>query len=69
MDDIFIYLAALPDGFNEAVLPCADGYTIYINEKLDDNHRLAAFLHAISHINNNDWKCGNVQQIEFDAHK
>ena len=69
MDEIYIYHVALPDGCNEAVLPCMDGYTIYINEKLDETQQLAALRHAMKHIKRNDWEKYDVQQIEHDAHE
>ena len=68
MDDIYIYITNLPDGLNEAVLPCADGYTVYINEKLDHLHRSKALHHAMQHISNNDWGKTNIQDIEGNAH-
>lgn len=69
MDDVFVYAVSLPAGCNEAVLPCADGYTVYINEKLDDTHRMNALQHALKHIANKDFEKDNVQQIEADAHR
>lgn len=68
MDDIFIYITALPPGMNEAVLPCSDGYTIYINDALDDQQRAQALSHAMKHIYNNDFRKEDVQKIEMDAH-
>lgn len=68
MDDIFIYITALPPGMNEAVLPCSDGYTIYINDALDDQQRAQALNHAMKHIYNNDFRKEDVQKIEMDAH-
>ena len=69
MVDIFVYVVRLPDQISEAVLPCADGYTIYINELLDETGRLNAYHHAVSHIKNNDWTKADVQVIETEAHK
>lgn len=68
MDDIYIYTIALPDGINEAVVPCADGFTIYINEKLDDAQRYKSLEHALYHIAKNDWEKTDVQEIEETAH-
>lgn len=69
MDEIYIYITELPDKMNEAVLPCCDGYTIYINEKLDAVRRQEAYEHAMHHIRNNDFEKENVQEIERDAHR
>lgn len=69
MDDIFVYIVGLPNQIREMVLPCADGYTIYINEMLDDVGRLDAYHHAVDHIKNNDWNKSDVQLIESEAHE
>ncbi len=68
MDEIYVYCVAMPDRCNEAVLPCCDGYTVYINEKLDEAHRSRALEHAIRHILNRDWERASVQEIENSAH-
>ena len=70
MDRIFVYLVKLPRGINEAVLPCEDGYTVYLDERLTREELIKAYDHAISHIDNGD--CSNdtltVSQKEFRAH-
>lgn len=68
MDDIFVYTLDLPDGCNEMVAPCADGYTIYIDRKLDRPGKLRAFRHAIDHIIEDDFCGGDVQYIESVRH-
>lgn len=70
MDNIYVYLREdLPVSVHEFVTPCLDGYTIYINAKLDDAHQLRAYHHALEHIKNNDFeKEGDVQEIELRAH-
>lgn len=68
MDNIYIYYADLPDGLNEMVAPCADGYTVYLSSKLDRHGRLRAFHHAIDHIAEKDFDGGYVQQIELMRH-
>ena len=69
MDNTYVYLVGLPDGINEMVLPCADGFTVYINEKLDDETKLQAYQHAVQHIKENDWSKCDIQEIENNAHK
>lgn len=69
MDDIFVYLAPLPIGVNEAVMQCADGFTIYLADRLDQQHRIKAYRHALRHIKNDDWNRSNVQEIEAEAHR
>jgi len=66
---IYTYFVHLPDGVNEAVLSCMDGYTIYIDESLDREQKVKAFVHAMKHIANNDFEKDDVQAIESDAHE
>lgn len=65
---IFTYIVSLPSGVNEAVMACADGFTIYINEDLSSMGRKKAFLHAMKHIDKNDFFRSDVQSIESEAH-
>ena len=69
MDNIYTYLVDLPCGIKEAVLTCADGYTIYISTRLSKEAQIEAYNHAMKHINNEDWNKTDVNQIELDAHK
>ena len=69
MDDVFVYLREdMPCGVSEMVTPCPDGYTVYINASLDQEHRMRAYEHALSHIKNNDFEKNDVQEIESSAH-
>ena len=68
MDNIYTYVTKLPDGLNEMILPCLDGYTVYIDDRLSDLGRMEAYNHAITHIRNRDWEKNNIQEIEMDAH-
>ena len=69
MENVYVYLVKLPPHTNEMVVPCLNGYTIYIDERLDDIHRLKAYNHALEHIRNNDFEKDNVQEIEMRAHE
>ncbi len=69
MYDTFIYVVNLPNGINEAVTPCIDGYTIYINANLSLEEQYKAYHHAMWHIQNDDFSKDNVQEIETDAHR
>lgn len=69
MDEIYVYVVPLPDGIHEMVTPCLEGYTIYINEKLDDSRRMASYYHAMRHIKGDDFGKSDVQMIESEAHK
>lgn len=48
-----------------------DSYTILINAKLSHDAQIAAYQHAIRHINNGDFdrNYGDVQEIETVAHR
>lgn len=67
MDNVYVYYVQLPDGIDEAVLPCIDGYTIYIDSRQSKSEMEQAYKHAISHIINNDFEKDDVGQIENDA--
>lgn len=69
MDDIYVYLAPLPPRVNESVLPCNDGYTIYLSDSLTYEARVNAYRHAIGHIARDEFRSGNVQEIELNAHE
>lgn len=69
-DNIYHYSVRLPEGIDEMVVPCYDGFTIYTDERLTAIGREKAYRHAMGHIKRNDWECTkNIQAIESDAHK
>ena len=68
MDNVWTYFVALPEGIAEMVAPCADGYAIYIDIRLTWEKRIAAFRHALAHIEAGDFDGGSVQGIEHHAH-
>lgn len=71
-DDIFLYRVKFPNPSKqrEAVLSCFGGYTVYIDESLDDEHAMRAYDHAVAHIRRGDCDLhGNVQEVESDVHK
>lgn len=69
MDDIYVYCVPLPEGIDEMVSPCYSGYTIYISDRLDQEHRIKAYHHALRHIRKLDFDKNNVQRIELYAHR
>lgn len=69
MADTYTYLTDLPDGVNEMVCPCLDGFTIYINARLDHEHQQKAYRHALRHIERNDFEKEDVEMIETENHK
>lgn len=69
-DRIFTYLIDMPTRVHEAVCPCADGYTIYLNSRLSYQDRVKAYNHAMKHIENNDFESvEDIQTIEARAHR
>ncbi len=67
MDNVYTYLVDLPDGIDEAVLPCLEGYTIYLDNSLSPSGLERAYYHALEHIANNDFDKTNVNKIEAEA--
>lgn len=65
---MYIYLTDLPHKVDEAVTPCLDGYTVYINQNLSTDRQLKAYTHALKHILHNDFEKSDVQEIEAQAH-
>lgn len=68
MDEIYTYVVPLPVGVDEVVLPCADGHTIYLADRLDHQTQLKKYRHAVRHIRSNDFKKQDVQEIECEVH-
>lgn len=69
MDRIFTYLIDLPTEIHEIVMPCADGFTVYLNARLSQEGMEEAYDHAMFHIVHNDFSKENVQEIEHEAHR
>ena len=67
MDNIYVYVVDLPFGVGEAVMKCADGYTIYLSARLDAEAQRKCYDHAIRHIMRDDWSKTNVQEIETEC--
>lgn len=54
---------------HEIVTPNSDGtYTVFLNARLSYQQQVSAYRHALSHIVNDDFSKGDVQQIESAAH-
>lgn len=69
MDNVFVYLIDMPIATKEMITPCADGYTVYINARLSKTQQQSAYLHAMTHIRNNDFEDYDVQKVELRAHQ
>lgn len=68
MDDIYVYIVDMPTTAAEMIMPCNGGYTIYLNARLSYQDRVKAYLHALGHVERNDFEKENVQEIEMEAH-
>ena len=69
MDNIYVYLVKLPEGIDEVVMPCIDGYTVYIDPSLSHLQQLKAYQHAMAHIMRHDFEKHDVNEIESGTHK
>lgn len=68
-DNIYVYCINMPAGINESVVPCSDGYTVYLDRDLDETGRANAFRHALTHIRRGDHEAGgDIGRIEMEAH-
>ena len=43
-------------------------YTVFINSRLNQESAIKAYLHAMNHINNEDFERSDVQYIEWNCH-
>lgn len=68
MVDVFVYCTKMPHGVHEMVVPCMDGYTVYIDADMTRNQQQRELLHALRHIDRHDHDGGDVQQIEVETH-
>ena len=67
--DVFIYTVQFPGtDIHEAVLPCLDGYTVYLDSRLGTEGRKKAYSHAVRHILRDDFGKDDVSRIELEAH-
>ncbi len=46
-----------------------DSYTIFLNSRLNHERQMAAYLHAINHIQNGDFEKESATLIEKEAHE
>ena len=57
-------------GIQEQVVKNHDGsYTVFINARYATEAQKEAYLHAIGHIEDDDFEKENVQEIEHEAHR
>lgn len=63
-DNVYHYVVPLPEGIDESIAPCSDGYTIWTADRLTYEKRKEVFNHALEHIYRDDWSKDDVQIIE-----
>lgn len=69
MENVFVYLIDMPGKIRESVVPCVDGYTVYIDNKISQPEQEKAYLHAMAHIAENDFEKESADEIEAERHK
>ena len=67
-EDIYVYYAPLPPGIKESVVPCYNGFTVYLNSNHAREANIEGYYHALFHIQNKDHQKEDVQEIERQAH-
>lgn len=68
MVDVYVYEVDIHGKVSEAVVPCIDGYTVYINRNLPRNRRISALEHAVRHILRGDFEKPDAGKIEEENH-
>lgn len=68
MVDVYVYEVDIHGKVSEAVVPCIDGYTVYINRNLPRNRRISALEHAVRHILRGDFEKADAGEIEVENH-
>lgn len=54
----------------ECVIEDENGdYTVFIDARLSDQQQREALLHALKHMDHDDFARDDVQLIEYEAHK
>ena len=67
-DNVYVYYTPLPPSIKETVVPCSDGFTVYLNSNHMRTANLEGYYHAIDHILRKDHEKDDVQTIERQAH-
>lgn len=67
-EEIYVYTVPLPDRVHECVVPCLDGFTVYIDENMTHEQQLEKYRHAVRHIRKGHFNMEDVQAIEAEAH-
>lgn len=65
----FVHYINLPLSVDEETTKNEDeSYSIFINKNISKNAQNLAFIHALQHIQNEDFNKENVNKIEINTH-
>lgn len=68
-EDVYVYCVDLPPKVYEHIVPCLDGYTVYIDQQLTRERQVEEYNHAVNHVIRKDHSKNDVAQIEKEAHE
>ena len=68
-DEIYVRLTKLPDKVYAFTIPGDGCMNVYISEQLNREMQLEVYQHELKHIKRNDFEGGDIQMIEYNAHK
>ena len=70
MATTYVYRVPLPGTVNEMVVPNSedDGFSVYIDDGLDDDQARSAYQHAMKHIDGNHFELAEACKAEYIAH-
>lgn len=69
--NVYVYRVSLPGTVHEMVVPNSedDGFSIYIDDGLDDDQARSAYRHAMKHITGGHFELAEASRAEYMAHK
>lgn len=70
IEDVYVHIIDFGvTNVSETVTQNEDGsYSVFLNARLNDEARLKGYLHALCHINRNDFEKTDVNAIESECH-
>lgn len=70
MTTTYVYRVPLPGTVHEMVVPNSedDGFSVYIDDGLDDDQARSAYQHAMKHIDGNHFELAEACRAEYIAH-
>lgn len=68
-ENVYVHFYPLPGKITEAVCPCNGGYNVTIDPRQSHDGLVRSYIHALEHIENDDFEKDDVQAIEAFAHR